>query len=125
YIDQFGVAIMPPLVFTFFICLFVAIQPDFGTAFIIGLIALSILICSGMGIKSIGKLCLLGIVVAAILSPFVILNADEIFSEERMGRIEGYLDPFGDQGDDGLQLVNSYIALGAGGLTGLGLGQSV
>jgi cell division protein FtsW len=40
-----------------------------------------------------------------------------------MGRIEAFQDPF--SSEFGYHLVNSYLALGAGGLKGLGLGNSV
>ncbi|WP_453997202.1 putative lipid II flippase FtsW [Bacillus nitroreducens] len=124
YINQFGIAVMPPIIFTLVICMTVAIQPDYGTAFIIGLIALSIILCSGMGMKSIGKLILLGLITAVLLSPVLYILSDGILSEGRMGRFLGFMNPFEDE-VNGYQLVNSYIALGAGGWTGLGLGQSI
>ncbi|THE11141.1 FtsW/RodA/SpoVE family cell cycle protein [Bacillus timonensis] len=124
YINQFGIAVMPPIIFTLGICMTVAIQPDFGTAFIIGLIALTIILCSGMGIKSLGKLILLGFVTAVLLSPLLYILSGGILSEGRMGRFLGFMNPFEDE-KNGYQLVNSYIALGAGGWKGLGLGQSI
>lgn len=42
-----------------------------------------------------------------------------------MSRIDGFLDPFKHFDDAGFQLVNSYLAIGLGGLKGLGLGKSV
>ncbi|MEH7222418.1 putative lipid II flippase FtsW [Bacillus sp. JJ1566] len=124
YINQFGIAVMPPIIFTLLICMTVAIQPDFGTAFIIGLIALTIIFCSGMGLKSLGKLILLGFVTAVLLSPLLYILSGGILSEGRMGRFLGFMNPFEDE-KNGYQLVNSYIALGAGGWKGLGLGQSI
>ncbi|MDR4886639.1 FtsW/RodA/SpoVE family cell cycle protein [Fredinandcohnia sp. QZ13] len=124
YINQFGIAVMPPIIFTLGLCMTVAIQPDFGTAFIIGLIALTIILCSGMGIKSLGKLIFLGFVTAVLLSPLLYILSGGILSEGRMGRFLGFMNPFEDE-KNGYQLVNSYIALGAGGWKGLGLGQSI
>ncbi len=124
YINQFGIAVMPPIIFTLCICMAVAIQPDYGTAFIIGLIALSIILCSGMNLRSLGKLILLGLITAVILSPLLYILSDGILSEGRMGRFLGFMHPFEDE-KNGYQLVNSYIALGAGGWKGLGLGQSI
>ena len=39
-------------------------------------------------------------------------------------RISAWLDPFGDSSDTGYQIVQSLYAIGSGGLSGLGLGQS-
>jgi len=125
YINQFDKAVLPPILFTIIICGFVVIQPDLGTAFIIGLIAISVIVCSGMSLKSILKLVILGLIGTAIISPIILLNYDTFVTEERIGRFSGYIDPFKYENGDGYQLVNSYIALGSGGIKGLGLGQSV
>jgi len=42
----------------------------------------------------------------------------------RMRRITGFLDPWSDAQDTGYQLIQSLLALGSGGLTGVGIGQS-
>ncbi|NIT02507.1 MAG: FtsW/RodA/SpoVE family cell cycle protein, partial [Candidatus Latescibacteria bacterium] len=42
----------------------------------------------------------------------------------RLNRILAFLDPWEHARDSGFQLVQSFIALGNGGLTGVGLGQS-
>jgi cell division protein FtsW len=125
YIDEFGKGVLPPLIFTGIICFFVIIQPDFGTAFIIGMIAICMILCSGMSIKSIGKIISIVLLFGIFMIPFIILKADSIFSEERISRFIGFADPFANEGGSGWQLVNSFYAMGSGGLTGLGLGQSV
>jgi len=125
YINQFDKAVLPPIVFTIIICLFVAIQPDLGTAFIIGIIACSIIVCSGMGLRNLFKLALLGVIGFAVIMPILMFNYDSVVTEERIGRFSGFIDPFTNEEDEGYQLVNSYIALGSGGIKGLGLGQSV
>ncbi|KPD01289.1 Lipid II flippase FtsW [Geobacillus sp. BCO2] len=47
------------------------------------------------------------------------------FSPERLGRIYSFLDPFQYANGDGYQLVNSYLAIGLGGLKGVGLGKGI
>ncbi len=42
-----------------------------------------------------------------------------------MSRIYSFLDPFKYANDEGFQLVNSYLAIGLGGIKGLGLGKSI
>ncbi|MFD1705756.1 FtsW/RodA/SpoVE family cell cycle protein [Siminovitchia sediminis] len=125
YINQLDKGVLPPLMFLIFICFLIAIEPDNGTAMIVFLVGMMIIICSGMNFKTILKLVLLGILLSAILAPFVLIKGDEIFTENRLGRITGFLDPFGTEQKEGFQLVNSYLAIGSGGLKGLGLGQSV
>lgn len=125
YINNFNVGVLPPIVFLFFICFLIAIQPDIGTAAIMGLIGMAIVISSGMSFKSImkfiGILALLGL----LASPFIYINRDDIFSDNRLGRIDSFINPFEYEEDEGYQIVNSYIAIGTGGLTGVGLGNSV
>lgn len=120
YINEFNKGVVPPLAYLFLACLFVAIQPDFGTAAIIFAIAAVIIFSSGMSYKNILRLATIGILIVA---PLVLIMKDKIFTKVRMGRIEAFQDPF--ETDFGYQLVNSYLALGAGGIKGLGLGQSI
>ena len=45
-------------------------------------------------------------------------------SDYRRARMLNFINPWQDPAGDGYQLIQSFYALGAGGLTGLGLGQS-
>jgi cell division protein FtsW len=125
YIDHFNKGVVPPLAFLIFVCFLIAIQPDSGTAAIIFLIGMTIIICSGMKLKTLMKLLGIGLVIAIVLSPMVVLEKDKIFTNTKMGRITGYMDPFKVADKEGLQLVNSYFAIGAGGIKGQGLGESI
>ncbi|WP_174733790.1 FtsW/RodA/SpoVE family cell cycle protein [Mesobacillus harenae] len=122
YINQFNKGVVPPLVYLVLVCSLVAIQPDFGTAAIIFMIAAAIILSSGMNWKNILKLACIGLF---ILAPVSLIMKDEIFSENRLSRLTSYSDPFADEQVSGYQLANAYYAIGSGGLTGLGLGQSV
>ena len=51
---------------------------------------------------------------------FLVVNVLSYSSE----RISAWRDPFGDTGDTGYQIVQSLYAIGSGGLSGLGLGNS-
>ncbi|MDQ0217319.1 FtsW/RodA/SpoVE family cell cycle protein [Peribacillus cavernae] len=125
-INNIDKAVIPPIVFLAGICFLIILQPDYGSAAIVLLISSTIILCSGMNLKSMGKLLMIFLLVAGIISLAVVItgNASEIFSEERVSRFTGLSDPF-EKGDDGFQLVNSLLAIGSGGITGVGLGDSV
>ncbi|MGM0902576.1 MAG: FtsW/RodA/SpoVE family cell cycle protein [Bacillota bacterium] len=122
YINEFDKGVAPPLVYLALVVILVAVQPDFGTAGIIFLIASTIILSSGMSLKNIMKLV---IIASCLIAPVSLIMKDEIFSEVRVNRLTSYSNPFADELNTGYQLANSYYAIGSGGLTGLGLGQSV
>ena len=124
YINDFNKGVMPPLVFLTIISGLIIIQPDIGTTLIIIAIGMMIILTSGMRLKTFGKLVGTGISILIMLSPLILLFKDKIFTETRMNRFYGFFDPFTHE-EAGYQLVNSYLAIGSGGVKGLGLGQSV
>lgn len=121
YINQFNNGVLPPLLFLVMVFFLIALQPDFGTAGIIMLIAAAIILSSGMNFRNIFKLVM---IVSLLLVPVSLILKDEIFSEKRMARLTSFSDPFADEKDSGYQLANAYYAIGSGGITGLGLGES-
>lgn len=121
YINQFNKGVLPPLLFLVMVFFLIALQPDFGTAGIIMLIAAAIILSSGMNFKNIMKLVM---IVMILLVPVSLVLKDEVFSEKRMARLTSYSNPFNDEQKSGYQLSNAYYAIGSGGITGLGLGQS-
>ena len=125
YIDKFNVGVLPPIFFLVIICFLVAMQPDFGTAAIIAMISATIILSSGMGFKSIMKLFGIAMSAVILLLPVLYFKKDDIFSENRMGRLLSFLNPFQYEDSSGYQVVNGFLAMGTGGLTGTGLGNSV
>lgn len=125
YIDQFNKGAVPPLVYLVIACCLVAIQPDIGTASIIFAIGCIIVLCSGMGWKNLFKLFMIGLALLLFISPFLLMKKDEILTENRIGRLNSFINPFEYEQTEGYQVVNSYIAIGNGGLTGVGLGKSI
>ena len=121
YINEFNKGVLPPLLFLVIVFFLIALQPDFGTAGIIMLIATAIILSSGMNFKNIMKLVM---IVAVLLVPVSLILKDEVFSEKRIARLTSYSNPFEDEQKSGYQLANAYYAIGSGGITGLGLGQS-
>ncbi|MFH0345530.1 FtsW/RodA/SpoVE family cell cycle protein [Bacillus vallismortis] len=125
YIDHLLTGVAPPVVMTIILCGLIAMQPDFGTAAIIGLIAACMILCSGFSGKTLARLVLLGGVVLLLVSPIIYLNKDKILSEKRLDRFESLEDPFKYADSSGLQVINSYYAIGSGGIFGMGLGESI
>lgn len=126
-INNIDKAVMPPIFFLIFICSLIILQPDYGSAMIIFLISGSIILSSGMTVKSIGKLAVIA-AAFALIPAFIMLitgKLTSILSPERISRFTGFMDPFGTAADDGYQLVNSLFAIGSGGISGVGLGDSV
>jgi cell division protein FtsW len=122
YINDFNRGVVPPLMFLVVVMVLIALQPDYGTAGIIGAMAIVIVLLSGMNLKNILRLVGIG---AILLFIVFLLNKDSILSEERKSRITSYGNPFTEAQDSGYHLVNSYLAIGSGGVNGLGLGKSI
>lgn len=118
YLNNFNRGVLPPLILTGLILILIVAQPDIGTASIIFLIACSVIFSSGIRFKHLFVLIAIGLLVIAIAIP-------QMVTEERVSRFTGAYAPFESPDDDGYQLIQSYVAIGVGGVTGEGLGQGV
>lgn len=100
-------------------------QPDFGSAFIIFLIAAGIFISLPFGKKYKRQIYLLGCG-SAVLAVFVLfLMNKNIFQTYQVKRILNFAKPCQRYTEDtGYQVCNGYIAIHNGGLFGVGLGNS-
>ncbi len=105
--------IIPVSVMGVFQLIFVK-QPDFGAFMSLGILTLSMIYLSGMRIRYIASL-------SVILIPVVYYLIKEPY---RWKRIVSFLDPWKDSTGSGFQLIQSLIAFGSGGITGVGLGES-
>ncbi len=93
------------------ICGLIFLQPDLGTATFLGITGVMIVYLGGARILHLGAL-------AGVAVP--LMAAGILSAEYRVRRVTSFLDPFADPLDHGFQLVQSLIALGRGGLTGVG-----
>ncbi|GAB3068171.1 putative lipid II flippase FtsW [Virgibacillus ainsalahensis] len=118
YIDKFSTGVLPPLIMTGIILALVVMQPDIGTAAIILLIASTVIFSSGVRFKHLFILIFIGLAIMAIAIP-------NMLTDTRIERFTGAYGPFEAPDSSGYQLIQSYLAIGTGGLTGEGLGQSV
>jgi cell division protein FtsW len=93
----------------------IVLQPDLGSAVIIGGWVLIVLFVGGVRIYQ-----LLGIfLLAAPLVVWLVLQADY-----RIKRWMAFLDPWEDPRGIGFQIIHSFLAFGSGGFFGAGLGNS-
>jgi len=90
-------------------------QPDFGNILLIVVPAFIMLAASKVPLRFVFGLGGLGALVMTSLA----MSADY-----RKARLLGFLNPFENAQGSGLQAVQSMVALGSGGLFGVGLGQS-
>src|SRR5699024_6968334 len=116
YIRDFKKGLLPPLVILAMMIGLILLQPDLGTSISIMLGCAGILLVEGARLLHIGILGLIGSAGVTFLA---------ITESYRMERLVSYMNPFADAEDEGFQLVNSYLAIGDGGLLGHGLGNSV
>jgi cell division protein FtsW len=114
-----------PLVIAVLIFILVAMQPDFGGAFIIAVI--TALIFFSLPISKNTKTIIyklgFGAVIVALLAAFFL--GKDIFQSYQVSRLLNFTEPCKRYSDDtGYQVCNGYIAIHNGGLAGVGLGES-
>lgn len=114
-IQSFRKGILPILGLLGLIAGLIMLQPDLGTTLVVAATTFAMLIAAGAKTSHIVSLAGagLGLVVAAIAT-----------APYRMRRIFAFLDPWADPLGKGYQTIQALLALGPGGLFGLGLGQS-
>jgi cell division protein FtsW len=96
-------------------CLLVAAEPDLGTALVIAFTAAALLVVAGVPLRY------LGYILAAAAFVIVVFALAEPY---RRARLTSFINPWADSGGSGFQAVQGQIALGSGGLFGVGIGQS-
>ncbi|WP_226034592.1 putative lipid II flippase FtsW [Aquibacillus saliphilus] len=118
YIADFNKGVLPPLILTGVLLGLILLQPDIGTAAIIFLIACSVIFSSGIKFRHLSILVVIG---------FVLIGgaATQMVNKERISRFTGAYQPFEYPDDGGYQLIQSYLAIGTGGITGDGLGSGI
>lgn len=96
-------------------CLLVILQPDIGTAIVLGLIAFALFYLYGI------RSAYLFSTVAAAAAALLLLSVTKAY---RFRRLMAYLNPWADPRGTGFHIIQSLVAVGSGGLFGLGLGES-
>ena len=115
-IQDFRAGFLPPILVTGLMAGSIVLQPDLGTAIVIGAVALLMLLSAKARWQHLGFVVAIGLVILIVLVGSV---------EYRRRRFLAFLDPWGDPLGAGFQIVQSYVALGSGGLFGQGIGASL
>jgi cell division protein FtsW len=97
-------------------CLLVFSQPDLGTAMVIAFTISAMLVAAGIPM---GKLAKLGGSLLALVFFYALVRP------YARARLTSFLDPWAHASSTGFQAVQGQIAIGSGGLLGVGPGQSV
>ncbi len=97
-------------------CLLVITEPDLGTAMVIAFTTIALLLAAGIDLRR------LAIIVGSTLA-LVVLYA--LVKPYARARLTSFLDPWAHASGSGFQAVQGQIAIGSGGLFGVGPGQSV
>ncbi|MDD5422108.1 MAG: putative lipid II flippase FtsW [Candidatus Omnitrophota bacterium] len=93
----------------------ILLEPDLGTAITVSLIAVIMMFAGGVNVAHIAATVLASL-------PFLYMLLFRVPYRRR--RIMTFMNPWADKRGAGFQIIQSFIALGSGGIFGVGLGQS-
>jgi cell division protein FtsW len=97
-------------------CLLIVVEPDLGTTLVVAFTITVVLLAAGMPLRYLA-------ILAGLAAVFVVLLA--IAQPYQRARLTSFLNPFASKSTAGFQAVQGQIAVGSGGLVGVGLGRSV
>jgi cell division protein FtsW len=97
-------------------CLLVVTEPDIGTALVIAFTTCALLIAAGIPLRN------LAIIAGCTLAVVALYAVARPYARERL---TSFVDPWAHASGSGFQAVQGQIAIGSGGLFGVGPGQSV
>jgi cell division protein FtsW len=109
-------AVMPVALAVVPACGLIVLEPDLGTALVVAFTMVALLVAAGMP----GRY-LLGIAGIATVAVLLLVVAEPY----RMSRLASFLHPWAVAKTTGFQSVQGQIAVGSGGIFGVGLGQSI
>jgi len=112
---EFGAGLVPPLLVLGLMAVPILKQPDLGSVLVIAMIVFVMLFVGGARIVHL-------LAIAAVAMPAVL--AVIYRAGYRSQRLLAFLDPWRDPRGSGFHIIQSLLALGSGGVLGLGLGHS-
>ncbi|MCX5866468.1 MAG: putative lipid II flippase FtsW [Proteobacteria bacterium] len=109
------VRILFPLAVAGLVAFLVLLQPDFGSAVLIGILLLLLWMVAGVRLKYIVGL---GLLAVPVLAGLVVFGHGY-----RLRRVMIFLNPWSDPEGSGFQIIQSFVAFAHGGFAGQGLGE--
>lgn len=113
--SDFTKGFLIPMILIGLVSLLILKEPDLSTAIFVSLISFILMLVGGTRIVYI-------IFTLMAAAPHIYLIMFKIQSYQK-SRLLAFLDPWKDPDGTGYQIIQSWIALGSGGVTGLGLGE--
>ncbi len=111
---SFKAAVAPIAVVAGPACLLIALEPDLGTTLVVFFTMVSMLIVAGVPSSYLTRIGFIG---ALCVGALLLAHPYEA------ARLTSFLHPFSQESNNGYQSAQGQIALGSGGLSGVGLGQ--
>ncbi len=108
--------LMPFLLVVGAASLLIVAEPDLGTALVVAFAAGATLVAAGARMRDLGR-------IALVLGGLALLLT--VIEPYRMARLTGFLNPGADASGAGFQAAQAKIALGSGGIFGVGIGNGV
>ncbi len=97
-------------------CLLIVVEPDLGTTLVLALTLAMLLLAAGIPMRYLGIAAAIALVAVLLLT---------VVQPYQQARLTSFLNPWAHKATGGFQAVQGQIALGSGGLLGVGLGKSV
>lgn len=113
--QDFSKGLLPPLLYLGLVSLLIMKQPDLGTVLVLGATVFSMLFIAGANLRhlaGLGLAAVAGVIASSLASPY------------RLRRFVAYFNPWQDPQGVGFHIIQSLLAVGSGGIFGLGLGAS-
>lgn len=113
-LDDFVYGFLPYVVIMGIFVMLMILQPDLGTAVCLAAAVMMMLFMAGARLRHVLTVFFLSVPLLYLL----------VMSEEyRRQRFLAFRDPWSDASGSGFQIIQSFLAIGSGGLTGVGLGE--
>jgi cell division protein FtsW len=112
---DFWQGFLPPLLVAGGLAGLIVLQPDFGSALTLVALTFALLFLGGSRLHHLALM---------VLSALPLVALAVYVAPYRLRRVAAFLDPWEDPRGSGFQIIQSWLALGGGGLVGRGIGES-